>query len=247
MATHLCIDCGNTRVKATLVEGGHVAARAVATLDDWAAVSALVTSRRVDAALLVSTTDGDAALVDALSAQLPCSLERLTAARALPLQVAYRTPHTLGPDRIATAVGAWGEYTGCNLLVVDAGTAITIDVVLAQGTLLGGSISPGVAMRLRAMHEHTSRLPMVEADGEVPLVPYDTTTALRSGAVLGAAAEVDAQAQRLKATLGQLQVVITGGDAELLMPHLLTNGVAHEHDLLAKGADLILSWSNESL
>ena len=240
MATHLCIDCGNTRVKAAIVDGGRIVSRAAGTVDDWQAVAALAAGCRAHAALLVSTTDADAALADALAAALPCALERLTAARPLPLRVAYRTPHTLGPDRLATAVGAWGEYPGCNLLVVDAGTAITIDLVLADGTLAGGSISPGVAMRLRAMHDHTSRLPLVDAEGDVPLVGYDTATALRCGAVLGAAAELDAQAVRLKSTLGQLKVFITGGDAPLLLPHLLTQGVAHDPDLLFKGADVIL-------
>lgn len=240
MATHLCIDCGNTRVKAAIVDGGHIVSRAAGTADDWQAVTALATGWRVDAALLVSTTDADAALADAVAAVLPCELERLTAARPLPLRVAYRTPHTLGPDRLATAVGAWAEYPGCNLLVADAGTAITIDLLLADGTLAGGSISPGVAMRLRAMHEHTSRLPLVEAGGEVPLVGYDTTTALRCGAVLGAAAEIDAQTARLKSTLGQLKLFVTGGDAQLLLPHLLTQGVTHDPDLLFKGANVIL-------
>lgn len=248
MATHLCIDCGNTRVKAAIVTGGAIVARALGTVADWSAVSALSAAHRVSAAMLVSTTDADAPLAEALGGQLPCPLECLSASRPLPLRLAYRTPQTLGPDRIATAVGAWGEFTGCNLMVVDAGTAITIDVVVASGagTLLGGSISPGVSMRLQAMHEHTSRLPLVGADGDVPLVGYDTATALRSGAVLGAAAEVDAQALRLKAALGQVKVVVTGGDAPALLPHLLAADVAHRPDLLMAGADLLLDMGDMS-
>ena len=246
MAKHLCIDCGNTRVKAAIVDGGHVVSRTLATVDNWEPVLGMLSGHRFDAAMLVSTTDADTQMCAALSAELPCPLERLTAARPLPLQVAYRTPHTLGPDRIATAVGAWGEHTGCNLLVVDAGTAMTMDAVLAQGILLGGSISPGVAMRLRAMHNYTSRLPLVFADGDVPLVGYDTDTALRSGALLGAAAEIDTQAMRLLSTLGQLKVVITGGDAQTLLPHLLTKGVAHYPDLLVNGADLLLEMSHDN-
>ena len=245
MAKHLCIDCGNTRVKAAIVDGGEVLSRTTSRLTDSEPIVAFATSHRVSAAMLVSTTDADAALAEALSAALPCRLERLTASRPLPLQMGYRTPGTLGPDRIAPAVGAWGEYTGCNLLVVDAGTAITIDVVLAGGVLLGGSISPGVTMRLKSLHDHTSRLPLVDTEGDVPLVGYDTTTALRSGAVLGAAAEIDTQAYRLRSTLGQLKVLITGGDAELLLPHLTTADVTHESDLLAKGADVLLRYNQE--
>lgn len=246
MATHLCIDCGNTRVKAAIVDGGRIVSRALATVSNWGPVLDMLSGHRFDAAMLVSTTDDDAQMYAALSAELPCSLERLTSARPLPLQVAYHTPHTLGPDRIATAVGAWGEHTGCNLLVVDAGTAMTMDIVLAQGILLGGSISPGVTMRLRAMHNYTSRLPLVKANGDVPMVGYDTPTALRSGAVLGAAAEIDTQVHRLMPIIGKLKVVITGGDAQTLLPHLLTKGVAHYPDLLVSGADLLLEMSHDN-
>ena len=195
---------------------------------------------------MVSTTHAEDAVARELEQCLPCRLQRLTASTPVPLAMGYRTPDTLGRDRVATAVGAWVEFTGCNLLVIDAGTAITSDVVLADGTFLGGSIAPGVDMRLRAMHDYTSRLPLVEAEGDTPLVGYDTTTALRSGAVLGAATEVEGRARTLKAVLGQLKVMLTGGNAELLNQFLPDGFATVDAELMFKGLDAIIDFNDNT-
>ncbi|MBR1804343.1 MAG: type III pantothenate kinase [Muribaculaceae bacterium] len=243
MSRHLCIDCGNTRVKAAVFESDNIAASAVTSYDDLSPLVAMSRQARPQAALMTSTSHRSAQVIEALAGELSCQLNELDHSTSMPLDIAYRTPHTLGRDRIATAVGAWAEFPGCNLLVVDAGTCITLDVVLASGSLLGGNIAPGVTMRLQAMHEHTSRLPLVDLNGEVPLVAFDTTTALRSGAVLGAAAQIDVMAAQLKGTLGQLKVMLTGGDAHLLAEHLITDGVTVADDLLLNGLNTIIMYN----
>ena len=243
MSTHLCIDCGNTRVKAAVIENSVITARATSDYDHLSPIVDLAARSGAQAALMASTTHRSAEVSQALADILHCPVKELDHTTPIPLQIAYRTPHTLGRDRIATAVGAWAEFTGCNLLVVDAGTCITLDVVLADGTLLGGNIAPGISMRLQAMHQHTSRLPLVERDGDVPLVAYDTSAALRCGAVLGAAAEIDGMATRLMSVLGQLKVMLTGGDATLLAEHLLIQHVTVADDLLLNGLDTILNYN----
>lgn len=126
----------------------------------------------------------------------------------LPLEIDYTTPDTLGPDRIAAAVGAWSLFPGENSLVVDMGTAVTYDVVTADGHYAGGNIAPGVGMRLRALRSFTARLPEVNGYGETPDFGHDTMTAMRAGAVRGVAGEI-------KYYLGLLppatRVVLTGG------------------------------------
>lgn len=245
MSKRLCIDCGNTRVKAAVLEHGEVTEKVIASYDDLSSLLAVVSRHNIVSAMLVSTTDAEEEVVRAITPKLQCVLKRLTHDTPVPLAIAYRTPHTLGLDRVTTAVGAWTELTGCNLLVVDAGTAITQDVVLADGTFLGGTISPGVEMRLRAMHDYTSRLPQVDAQGETPIVGYDTDTALRSGAVLGAAAEINEKATTLKALLGgQLKVMLTGGDAALLAEYLTEGNVTIDDDLLFKGLGTIMENDN---
>lgn len=134
----------------------------------------------------------------------------------LPIKIKYSTPHTLGLDRIAAAVGAWSEHEGERLVVADAGTALTIDQVDGEGAFLGGNISPGVRMRLESLHRFTARLPRVEPWGETPPYGHDTETALRCGAVLGAAAEIAQGALHVD------RIVLTGGDATLLAPYVRT-------------------------
>ena len=245
MSKRLCIDCGNTRVKAAVLDGDEVAEKVTVAYDDLSPLLAMVSRHAIASAMMVSTTDAEEEVARAMAPKLPCALQRLTHDTPVPLAIAYRTPHTLGLDRVATAVGAWAEFTGCNLLVVDAGTAITQDVVLADGTFLGGTISPGVEMRFRAMHDYTSRLPQVDAYGETPVVGYDTLTAMRSGAVLGAAGEIDCKAATLRQLLGgQLKVMLTGGDAELLAEYLQLGNVTIDGDLLFKGLGTIMENDN---
>ena len=112
----------------------------------------------------------------------------------VPLRNAYATPHTLGADRLAAAVGAAALRPGQHTLLIDAGTALKVDLVTADGTYHGGSIGPGLELRLRALHEFTGRLPRLALpapDATVALCGDSTTGALLSGVVNGAVAELN--------------------------------------------------------
>jgi type III pantothenate kinase len=142
----------------------------------------------------------------------------------LPLKNRYRTPSSLGKDRLAAAVGANARFPGQNLLVIDAGTAITMDFVSAANEYLGGNISPGLSMRFRSLHEYTDNLPLIEpieeipagnaAAGEKPSFPgKDTEEAIRAGVINGIIFELDEYLNRLKNRYPDLQVIMTGGDS----------------------------------
>ena len=133
-----------------------------------------------------------------------------------PLKIKYGTPGTLGPDRIAAAVGAWGEAPGRNILVIDAGSAITYDIVDNKGNFLGGNIAPGIKMRLRSLHEFTDRLPMVVKDGDIPFIGYDTETAIRSGVITGICHEIEGYIRAAREKFGEVFVFLSGGDGILL-------------------------------
>lgn len=133
------------------------------------------------------------------------ALESLT---PTPLSIDYATPRTLGTDRIAAAVGAWSLYPGRELLVIDAGTAITYDRVTADGHFLGGNIAPGIGMRLRALHAFTARLPQISTRGELPEWGTTTDTAMRAGAYYGVVGEITHYKSLLPD--GAL-VILTGG------------------------------------
>lgn len=158
-------------------------------------------------ALCCSVTGNGGKIVEWLSSR-GVEARELSSQVPLPLVIDYLTPSTLGPDRIAAAVGAWSHFPGENSLVVDMGTAVTYDVVTADGHYAGGNIAPGVGMRLRALRSFTARLPEVNGYGDTPEFGHDTMTAMRAGAVRGVAGEIN----YYRSLLPQgTRVVLTGG------------------------------------
>ncbi len=159
-----------------------------------------------------------------------------------PLKLRYRTPDTLGADRLAAAVGAWTLKPHRNLLVVDAGTCVTADFVDADGCYRGGNISLGISARLRAMHCLTARLPEVSKEGETPLIGFDTETAIRSGVINALRYEIEGFAHELRERHPELQIIFTGGDAALLCETLK---IKHTIDpnLVARGINSIILYN----
>lgn len=137
-----------------------------------------------------------------------------------PVPTKYETPSTLGTDRLAAAIGAASLYPATTIMVADVGTALTLDLVSAEGFHLGGSISPGIEMRLKAMHEFTSRLPKVDAAGETPRLGLTTETAIRSGAVHGLINEIIGATLTAARCYSCRMLVVTGGDGERIMEGL---------------------------
>ena len=156
-----------------------------------------------------------------------------------PLKIKYGTPGTLGPDRIAAAVGAWGEAPERNILVIDAGSAITYDIVDNKGNFLGGNIAPGIKMRLRSLHEFTDRLPMVVKDGDIPFIGYDTETAIRSGVITGICHEIEGYIRAAREKFGEVFVFLTGGDG-ISLKNNIKSSIFADKFLVAKGLNRIL-------
>jgi len=134
----------------------------------------------------------------------------------VPVQVAYNTPETLGTDRLAAACGAAARFPRQNCLVIDLGTCINYEWITADNVYQGGAISPGMAMRFKAMHEQTARLPLAEAQTEAPLIGRSTLTCLQSGVMNGIAAELAGIIAGVeKQCTGPLHVILCGGDARV--------------------------------
>ena len=166
----------------------------------------------------------------------------------VPLRNAYATPHTLGADRLAGAVGAAALRPGRATLVVDAGTALKLDFVAADSTYHGGSIGPGLQMRLRALHEFTGRLPLLplpETTEDVQLMGDDTASSMRSGVVNGVVAEVLGLVAEYRRHYSGLGVLLTGGDAPLLLPRLAPaiGSIFAVPELVLLGLDKILRYN----
>jgi type III pantothenate kinase len=130
----------------------------------------------------------------------------------IPIVNEYKTPATLGTDRLAAIVGAQATHPGKDILVIDAGTAITYDFIDANRHYKGGNISLGVQMRLDALHQFTDRLPQVNAHGDIPKMGYNTETAIRAGVIEGLRYEIEGYIRELSKTYAHLLVIFTGGN-----------------------------------
>lgn len=143
---------------------------------------------------------------------LPFPMMKLVSGQTkIPIANKYHTPHTLGSDRLAAAVGAYMKHKGCDVLVVDVGTCITYDFVNSNGEYLGGNISPGPTARLRALHDSTALLPMVERKGNTPDLGYDTETAIRSGVMRGVQFEIEGYIRDIILKYPAVFIYLTGG------------------------------------
>ena len=213
----LTIDVGNTRAKLTAfdAQGGVFVdvAMDVATLQHE--IQRIVACADVEGCVWCNVGGDDEAVERVLQTYAFPSL-KVTGESRVPLRVDYKSRATLGSDRLAAAVGGAMRYPGRNLLIVDAGTCITLDVVTAEGAFLGGNISPGVEMRLQMLHEKTARLPRVVADGDLPELGYNTETAIRCGVVHGVQREVEGYVVHLQQCYADLLVLTTGGGAKEL-------------------------------
>ena len=160
----------------------------------------------------------------------------------LPIKNAYKTPQTLGLDRIAAAVGAWTLQPGKTLLIVDMGTAVTYDLVRDDGTFMGGNIAPGLRLRLKSLHQHTDKLPLVEPEMDFKMLGEDTQTAIRSGVMQGMVYEIEGYYSNLLQTYPNLFAFLTGGDL-FYFDGKLKNSIFACKNLVIIGLNRILHYN----
>jgi len=137
------------------------------------------------------------------------------------MPILYDEPKNVGADRIANAIGAYDQYGGPTV-VVDFGTANTVDAVSVKGEYLGGAIFPGIEISLDALFERAAALRRVELVAPKNVIGKSTIEAIQSGVIYGFSGQIDALVDRFQAELGPSTVVATGGLAELIMPHSRT-------------------------
>lgn len=205
---------------------------------DAATVARFLDSHPVDAAIFSTVTAPDEEALALLKRRVPVFVQ-FDHSSYIPVKIGYDTPHTLGLDRIAAVVGAAMQQPGVPVLVIDAGTCVTYDLLTADGTFAGGNIAPGIRLRLLAMHEHTGKLPLVGDEGEIPEIGFSTETAMRAGATLGVAYEIEGYIARLNETYPELFVFLTGGDA-LKLAAKIKSRIFVDENLVLTGLNRIL-------
>lgn len=170
----------------------------------------------------------------------------LDADTPLPIKNNYRTPKTLGRDRLAAVTGAFALFPGQNSLVIDAGTCITYDLLTKEGIFAGGNISPGLKMRFQAMHSFTAKLPMVAKGTIRSIIGTSTKSALRVGAQWGAILEMQGFIDLFSDQFGSINVLLTGGDANFFAKKLKSQIFVNQN-LVLTGLNKILSHNVQLL
>ncbi|MBO4663592.1 MAG: type III pantothenate kinase [Bacteroidaceae bacterium] len=210
----ILLDIGNTCAKVAVVDHKDIV-HFEHRNEGWNTLfQRLTTTYAIDECAISNVAGVDKELLHALESQ-PYPIRWFTYETPNPLFPDAKAPRGLGADRWAADIGAMSlakkDGKMPYVLVIDAGTCITYDLIEPTGDVFKGAISPGVGLRLKAMHEHTALLPLIDPEGEVELLGLDTDTALRSGAVMGAALEIEGFIRRLVRQYPDLMVYVTGG------------------------------------
>lgn len=239
---NLAIDIGNTHIKAAVFEDGQLVETFKSKVADGAFVEGVFEAYPdIDRAILSSVRSEFAEVENALKSRVKHYM-RFDHDTPIPIRNLYGTPQTLGGDRLAAAVGANAIYPGANVMIVDFGTAITIDLVTNKGEFLGGNISPGADARLRALHDYTSNLPLCENTWDTVLLGRNSQEAICSGVLNGILYEIEGYIARLEQEYEELKIIFTGGDGKYFAKRL-KNTIFATYDLVVHGLNRIMEYN----
>ena len=200
--------------------------------DDSATIENLISEFQPDKSILSSVINHNPEVENILASKT--KFHKLDHTSKLPFQTPVGKPETIGADRLALCAAAVHIFPNSNNLVIGLGTCITYNFINKYNDFLGGSISPGMEMRLRSMQQLTAKLPYIKPDWNFPLVGYDTRTNILSGVILGMAKEIDGIIDSYNEKYGNFNVLLTGGDTAHFASHL-KNKIFADPDLLFKG------------
>jgi type III pantothenate kinase len=237
----LVLDIGNTLVKAGVFEKKQLLSTKTSPELSMDFISVIAKKNKGISSVIISS-------VIEIPSELTRTLKKnyrfieLSDSTPVPITNLYKTPETLGKDRLAGVVAAHFLYPKKNVLVIDAGTCITYDIIDKNGKYYGGSISPGLSMRFKAMHTFTGKLPLVSLSNYKELTGRDTKESILSGVINGVIAEADTIIERYKKQYFSLKTVICGGDASFLADRL-KNSIFAQPELVLKGLNEILDYN----
>ncbi len=235
---NLAIDIGNNLTKVGIFEGERIVQfqnYAPLTLVD---VRELFETYPVESSIVADVSFYDKSINDFLRASSRFML--LTHETPVPFTNRYLSPETLGKDRIALAAGAVDIFPDENVLAIDVGTCITYDFISAEKEYLGGSISPGISMKFKALHNYTARLPLLKKENIDFFMGKNTGQSILSGVINGTVGEMNHIIDLYQQQYPQLTVALTGGDAPFFETRLKYRIFAVPN-LVLRGLNKILS------
>ena len=239
----LCFDFGNTRLKCGHFSGDKLLE--VLQMEDASGktITDLLQKFNPAKTILSSVIEHDAGIEKILTEKT--NFHKLDSTSKLPFDTPVGKPETIGADRLALSAAAVYFYPGKKDLVIGLGSCITFKFINKYNSFLGGSISPGMEMRFKAMNYYTAKLPLIKPDWNFPLIGYDTRTNILSGVLLGMAVEIDGIIDKYAQQFGNFNVLLTGGDT-VYFAHLLKNKIFADPHLIFKGLYAISEQNHET-
>jgi len=237
---NLVADIGNTLTKLAVFQGDEMVELIIEKDFSKSVLEDIFKKYKIKSAICSSVTDNKEAEM-----LKKYNFLQLTYLTPIPLQINYKTPTTLGVDRIAAVVAAKCIFKETNLLVIDIGTCITYDFLSLNGEYLGGSISPGFLMRFKALNYFTGKLPLINFEREkLSLIGDSTEKSIISGVYNGMEKEINGMINEYISQYKKLKIVVTGGDINLfdLEPK---NRIFADKFLVLKGLNEILKYNEK--
>ncbi|MDZ7737555.1 MAG: type III pantothenate kinase [Bacteroidales bacterium] len=241
---NLAIDIGNSSCKTGVYSADKKEYISSSGTDDTTELENIISRFPVKRAMISSVHKDDPRFVQVL-VKAGIEAHLLSHNTPLPFYLRYDSPETLGSDRIAAVAAAHNMFRGANVLVIDAGTAVTIDLLGSDNVYLGGNISPGLQMRFRSLHDYTARLPLVSKSDSFGNLGLNTEESIRSGVQSGLIFEINDYIRTLKNDYKDLKIIFTGGDGEFLAAN---TDSSHEliPDLVIDGLNYILNYNAQT-
>ena len=233
----LILDIGNTRIKYAIFKDSVLINKRYSSDNELEKTLNSFVGRINK--LLISTVKPIASSQEIMFKKVCSNVHILSSNLQMPFNNKYQTPQTLGADRLALAAGALLSFPKKPVLIIDIGTCMTFDFVTAEGDYLGGAISPGMQMRLKALHNFTGKLPLIEAKQPKYFIGRNTNDSILSGVINGMLMEMDGIIDCYKLRYPMVKIILTGGDVSFF-DLKLKNSIFADADILLKGMHFIL-------
>tara|TARA_B100001758_G_C18272150_1_gene536949 strand:+ start:150 stop:866 length:717 start_codon:yes stop_codon:yes gene_type:complete len=235
----LIIDIGNSAVKVALFKDKWLLRAAEFKSCSMSNITKFLSQEVVLRTILSSVKNIDKQTLEVITHYRAILLDERT---ALPIKICYKTPSTLGKDRIAAVVAASSIYKDKNVMVLDFGSCLTIDIITKQREYIGGRISPGLNMRYNALHHFTDQLPLCKIENNESFVGDDTISSINIGVQQGMIAEVKEVIASFIKENNDTTVIFTGGDC-FFFEKELKNSIFANPFLVLEGLNEILDYN----
>ncbi|MBN2263204.1 MAG: type III pantothenate kinase [Prolixibacteraceae bacterium] len=239
---NLVIDIGNTRTKVAVFENNRMLKSSLTeSLTNEYIEQFVANFSEINNAIISSVRNNTSEIQQIISKHVAHTLV-LDHNTPIPIENLYQTPQTLGKDRLAAAVGANYLYPNSDLLIIDAGTAITYDFVNNKNQYKGGFITPGLNMRFKALHQFTQKLPLLQASEPQKYEGINTESSIIGGIQYGIEGEAKQIIEHFKLNTNKLMIILTGGDTKYF-EKLLKNYKFVALEIILLGLNIILEFN----